>query len=787
MLEFSTKYEFNIDLKNTYKERYILDRTNYEPLHQYLLAILYGSTFVDTKTGTTNQNEIIELYNALSLITDTDEAEAYEALFYYDINRAWDKNDVNTEWLREHPQYRENCLLNELSFDFLVHIGMFDAAQTVCHDLYNTFRYTYNEYAQKLTDILCKQNKHNEAFDFLATIVKETNGYVGPFVFGKAFSLCWKLDRVEEMLEMCRNCVAKQPHVKWISKEYISVCLKLDLEEEALKEYERLLGIILFLYKDSVITAENCRLFKYFLAVRKLLNMGFEPEEVAQELGLTINIQRTPNEGKREARGNSRNQGQNLSPWENDSNNKAMLKRVTKMNKPFKTYTKLFAGGERELIHAKSILASYLSIIKERLGALFGTNTFEVTDYDLFYEAFPFYSLNGFADEEIDEVLALLKKLHAVSIQLNPFVSSRSYILDSLVSDILSVNKEIDLGNKKYEYIVSDKATNQITVFGAILLISTFLNNEEKNAFAFDLSGSDVKISTPFLNQILNTIPATKIATDEKSGGARLQKEKTIFSLYLRKEIFRFLLELEASIIKKNHFIEADRPNMNAKYFNQIVEVEFEPHSNEFQSLAFLHDLASEGILISDVFRGSPLMVKQIITALKTGCNHQEFGFLFQAGIESLFTVLVNRKYYNLMKWKQLKSEDHFLRKQADFCKKMVYRNDVLMTEEDEYELSNASTEQIFTYIDDFQRNEFTKLFESKSFKWTKIEYTILSFDLENCSYTLNGEKGAEATILLRPNDNLKVLSSNGQVKTEWRVVGEFDSPLAHCEIREMI
>ena len=781
MLKINSQYAFSVSLINTYKSNYLLNRRDITSLHQYILAHIYTAKFAD-EAGKVNDEAMNELYNSLALVTDSTLAEPYEALFFWEINRALGKSEVNDQWLIEYPQYREHCKLSTMSLDFLCHIGLYASAEIVCNELFYSYRFTYNDYIAKMTDILCKQNKYNEAFDYLVGIIKETSGFVPASIFGKAYSLCWKLDRSDEMLEVYRWCVANQPHLKWISSNYITLCLAKDLKEEAQAEYDRFIGIVLFLYKDGIINKQNAGVFKMLLSIRKEMGMECSADAVAAELGFTIEeATAQPKTPKAENSGGMPNNA----PWENDFNHKALLKRVTKMNKQFRTYTKLFLGGERELTHAKSILGSYLAIVYNRFYKLFGKHQFDVTDFNAFYLEFPFYELNGITEEEIVSVASLLNKLHAVTVQLNPFVTSRSFPLEPIVADILSVNTELELGNKKFSYVVVEESSGQITVFGAILLIATFLTDDEKIALAFDLAGSEPKLSEPFIKQVLSTIPSAKDADNDELGMAELANEKNIFSLYIRKEIFRFLMELEAAVLQKHNLIEADRPNMNAKTFNQMLSLEFVEGTTEYIGLSELHTIAKMGLLVGEQYGQSVFSVERLVNTMFDCVSNGLYCDIIQSSIDTLFTISVNRKYYNLLKWQSMKSNDNFLKRIGIFCQKMMYRNDSLLTESDEYALYDCAKEHLFTYIDDFQRNEFSSVFGGKVIEWKKLDYTVYHVDSSKFTYLLNGNKGTEEYLMLRDIDDLEVSRMIGTAKVMWRTIKVFDSPIAHCEIKE--
>ena len=62
------------------------------------------------------------------------------------------------------------------------------------------------------------------------------------------------------------------------------------------------------------------------------------------------------------------------------------------------------------------------------------------------------------------------------------------------------------------------------------MFISTFLNNSEKEAFAFELAGSDVKLMSAALKQVFKTIPPSTITVKAENVFAEAGREKGVFS-----------------------------------------------------------------------------------------------------------------------------------------------------------------------------------------------------------------------------------------------------------------
>lgn len=781
MLEVESRFEYSVSLKNSYKFKFDDDKSNHVALHQYILSLLFGSQFVD-ENGNVDMELIGELGKYLEYAANSDKAEPYEALFYYELNRALGAEDTIRAWFEKYPDYMDYCKLSVQSYDFLAHIGLFDAAMACCQDIYNATLIVNVDYINRYSELLKRKGDPQGAFDFLVATLIEFNFFIAPHIISKTAKLATSLNKQEEMLEIFRKCVADHEHVKWVSRDYISICLDKGLTDEAQTEYERILRITKYVYENTPVTKQTMGMFKYFCSVRKLMGMSYDKSTVADEIGVELQIEEQEKR-KKEPSAISYN-----SPWENDFNrngNKALLKRVNKMNKPFRTYFKAFAGGEKELIYAKSILGNYISLVYSRFKNLFGVGNFGVTDYVTFYEAFPFYSLNGFTEDEIDEAANLLTRIRNICIQLNPFVTSRSFPIGPMLADTLSVNTEIENGNKMFKYKVYDQDPAQITLFGAVLFISTFLNNSEKEAFAFELAGSDVKLMSAALKQVFKTIPPATITVKAENGFAESGREKGVFSLFIRRELFRFLLEFECQIIKEFNLLDPDRPNTNTKYFNQLLDLKYSPESDIYVNVKKLHDLAISGLNLGECVEGNEFTIGNIVELMSECCDKDDTSDIFQAGIESMFIVSVNRKYYNQMKWNLGRTGGPFLKNLDNYCKKMLFRNEELMTEDDEYILYDCSREHLFTHTDDTQAHEFTTLFSTKAFEWKQIVIHFYKVNTEKCAVSINDEEFVGEYFMAYQNDKVEITGINGHHFNGWNEVICFDSPIAKYIIHE--
>ena len=771
-----SRFEYNLDLKNEYKFKFLEDNSDYVALHQYILCLLLGSQFVDSN-GNLDAHLIGELGVYLEAVAQSDQAEPYEALFYYELNRALGNEDAIDSWLKKFPNYMEYCKLSVLSCDFLMHIGLYDAAEVCCQDIYNTSLINPGEYVRRYSEMLYQKGNRQELFDFLVKTIVEGRFFSPPFVFSKTVELAEELNKQDEVLELFRRGVAENAHIKWISGDYIKLCLDKGLNDEAQIEYERFMNVVKHIYSNTSVGKNTQNLFKYFCFVRKLMGLQADKNTVAEELGIQLK-----NANKEDSSSPSIHRW--LRAALNRGGGKPLLKKTSKISKPFGTYFKLFATNGKEIIHAKSIFGNYISVVCGRFKSLFGTNNFEVTDYSTFCEAFPFYSFNGFDEEEIDEVSDLLTRIRNSCIQLNPFVT-RSFPMGEMLADTLSVNTKIATKDEMLEYEVFDRNQAQITVFGAALLICTFLTPSEKEAFVFEMAETDGRLTGEALKQVFGTIPPTTIFVETNTDLSEGGREKSIFSLLIRQVLFRFLLDFENQILTEYKLLDTDRPNSNCKHFDHLLEMKYTPDSDIYINVQKLRNLAISGLNLGEINEGEEFTIRNIVKLMAECCDKDNTSKIFQNSLEALFTASVNRKYYNQMKWGSGQTEGRFLNNLDRHCKKILFKNEELMTEDDEYALYNSTKRRLFTDIDDVQSREFFLLFNTESFEWKQIVINIYKVDSKNCTVLINGQEKLGEYFIARPEDNVEIIGINGHHFVGWSEAVCFESPLAKHIIHE--
>ena len=137
------------------------------------------------------------------------------------------------------------------------------------------------------------------------------------------------------------------------------------------------------------------------------------------------------------------------------------------------------------------------------------------------------------------------------------------------------------------------------------------------------------------------------------------------------------------------------------------------------------------------------------------------------------------------MKWKLGRADVQFLKNMDNYCKKMFFRNDALMTEEDESILYNCSKARLFTYTDDSQAHEFASLFNTRAFEWKQIIVNMYKVDTSKCVVKINDEEVNDEYFMVCQNDKVEIVGVNGNQFKGWNEKVYFDSPIAKHIIHE--
>lgn len=790
MLKISTTIEYDTNLKDEYRIKYEKSKDS-SSLHKYLLCLL---TDEEELQGYNFDDTLTEIKRILSAAVEDENVQNYEIMFYYELCRSTIDVDFANNFIVQHPGYAQYCKLNALAYFFLKEIRLLDAAEKYLYELYNVLSISYEMFCYERVDLYRKRDELRKGYDITKEEIIEASYYAPAMIFNLLTDLAIELKTEDNLIEFYHNAIEKSAHVKWISQGYIKLCQSLNLSDEISAEYKRLKDIVIFIYKDDGVNKKNSNFFSFFCGTRELMGLSSSFEETAKELGIHTSVN---SEGTFIVMPDFETEHSKMSKiWINDifkAGNKSFLKRVTKMSKPLKTHFKVFANQEKEIIFSKSIFANIISLINHRFVSLFNEGHFIVTDYDIFYEAFPFYELNGFTEDEIDEICNLLSKIYCSSIQLNPYVNSHSFTACPMLVELLSVNTTIDAENKLFEYKAYDESSGQLTVFGIVVFLTTFLTKAEKLYFASDLAGSDYLFSNALMKQIFDTIPsATPPCFEEEKINQDLYKEKTICSLIFRKELFRFLLEFEAKVLRKHNVLDESRPSFGALSFSNMLSLEYDSDSIEYINLTNIHFAASSGVEIEENYNSNNILsIQNIVNQIEECIENNDLKELFQEELEALFNIFVNRKYYNYLKWLSGKYISGFLSNYNSYCNKMLYRNEHLMTEDDEYLLYDCTKERTMSYLDDNQRDEIQGILGSKSIKWKKLEITILDAPEEMCHVTLNDEflvrNESDRYIQIKDTDNVTIEADGAHKFIGYEEQEVFNSPIARFIIRKAL
>ncbi|MBQ8165529.1 MAG: hypothetical protein IJZ96_00680, partial [Lachnospiraceae bacterium] len=198
MLKIASPFIYNVGLTHTYLEKYKKDN-DAKALHQYVLCLLYGSNFV-SEDGLVNRAVLDRLNKYLALAVAVEDVQPYEVLFYFELNKAL-KIEIEVEKILEkHPEYQKFGRLEVQSYDFLMHVGLYEGALTCCQDLYNIALINYTDYLNRYSLTLVKMNQQEQAYEFMLTALHDRDFFLPPFIITRLTKLAIEINKTQELL-----------------------------------------------------------------------------------------------------------------------------------------------------------------------------------------------------------------------------------------------------------------------------------------------------------------------------------------------------------------------------------------------------------------------------------------------------------------------------------------------------------------------------------------------------------------------------------------------------------
>lgn len=337
------------------------------------------------------------------------------------------------------------------------------------------------------------------------------------------------------------------------------------------------------------------------------------------------------------------------------------------------------------------LVVNYLALIKRKIRIIFENNDFDINEAEKFTEYFPAYQDCHFSEDDLSSISRFLADLFDYS--LNVYVSAELSIKKEILT-LIGIHKcEIRLSSIVY-YPAVEK-NGEITVFGVFALINTFLNSDERNSLAFDLLNEASNRSHYYWeNLLMKSLPAKSFAKNKVQETE--EKEKTILSLYVHRKLTVFLLS---------------------------------------QSPASAHDLIKQYVEDALFIGDTPdYTIGQIADSIK---KQYPSATVVKKLIDEIFAVAINRKYYNLIKWREMDNPSSFLKNAEKFCKKLLYISETLVTDLDEKVLSEMSDKRVLCAINREQEKEMKEKYGSTAISLGKIHVQLfhVSNDINDVLY----------------------------------------------------
>ena len=754
MFRIKTGIEVQLAEEKIYKNSYEKAK-DISALHKYIACLLQNKKYADCdqKQKQWLQNE---LKKYLHCIVHTKNAKPYEALFYFELNHAFGDYSRINNWLSLCPWYEKHCNLCIQSYEFLAYVGLIEAASKCLNELYYTGVIDHSTYIKYKCQFFRKYDKKEE-FRFLEKLINDSHYNVSKRLAERYVCCGCSLNQRERALSFLKQGLLNNLRAKWINYYYVKLCLEMGMFTEGKLQAEKLINTAIFIHEgDKVNSATIKELAENYVLIYSLLKDFDNTFEDKKGLDfITINYPEIIFDCFQ---------------------NRFQLTDFNLLNKEFmnQSFDKILRSEKfiNEMLYIKSILLSFLSLIRRRFYKKLGLSKFEIPDYKQFYDVFPFYNRAEFNKNEIKRVIELLQEIETNCVRLE--APLRIFMnVSPLLHELLSKSVQLQINKKIHKYLVS--VNGKITFFGVIVFLSTFLDTQEKRLFAHELSKTDFRLQRSFFRQFLQPIDSALNAISEIS---EIEHDRKILTVLILEELNILLLEIKQKLLIKQHILVNGPFNNYAKTIKQKIP----KLSLHYSKVDLLDRLVNGNLLIGERDDCISVSIENIIKILVECRDTAEEPKMFQQVIERVFVICMNRKYYNQFKWEKTYSEGNFLADKEKHYNKLLYYNKFLVTKDDENILYKESLLHLLAPINMAQQNEFVFIFGSSVLFWGKATIKLYIIDLAKCSCLLDGNEVTGQYVMLGEKETLDI-----QGKDDWSFNGWKDTELFNSNLSMLI
>ena len=748
MIHIKTGFKVQLDKEKIYKIEYEKTK-DILALHKYVACLLQNRKHIycDQTQKQWLQNELRKyLHNAVH----TKNASPYEVLFYFELNHAMGDHARIAKWLTLCPWYEKYCNLCMQSYEFLLYVGLIEAATKCLNELYYTSMIDSNTYIEKKCQLLWNYDK-NEEILFLEKVIQDSHFKVSKKIAERYIRCGCLLNQRERVLSFLKQGLMDN---NWINYCYVKLCLEMGLFTEATLQAERIINTVIYVHEVGKVKSETIKEFvENYVLVYSMLKK-FDPSF----------------EDKNALKFITKNYPESIYVcFQNRFQlTEFHLLKTEFLNQAFGTLLRSEKIAE-EMFFVKSVLLSFITLIKSRFNKEMGLSKFELTDYKLFYDVFPFYNEKLFNKNEIDRIMELLQEIEN---NCNRTEAPLKIIMQvsPLLQNLLSKSIKLQINNKIYKYIVS--VNGKITLFGVIIFLSTFLNTKEKSLFAHELSKTDFRLQRNFFRQFFQSLEPALNSITEMS---EFEHDREVLTVLIFEELNILLLEIKQKFLKKYHVLV----NGSFRNYAKSFEKKWPKLLVHYSKIVLLDSIVNGNHLIGERNDSISASIETIVKVLVECRDTGEDSRLFQQVIEKVFVICVNRKYYNQLKWEKTYSAGNFLADKEKYYNKLLYYNKHLITKNDEEILYKESILHLLAPINMAQQNEFIFIFEKDIIFWEKVTIKIYIINSAKCLCLINGNEVNKDYNMIGEKETLIIQGKDGLVFNGWNDIEKFNSNLS--------
>lgn len=628
------------------------------------------------------------------------QAGSSQIIRLYEIYRLKGNDDKIEKLFNTYKNAEELCKLSKKNVKALLYIGEFDEAQKALDDVLRIKRIDYNSYQEIKLRILVYQGDFESAYKLSKDIIETADNF--KFTVYEVYKkTCVNTGRIQEAIAFFRK---EYQH----SNKFPFLCALAELYCSA-NDYSNAMDIYrkmaLYVLPKLQTNSRKRKDGKYFLEqlmrVEEMLNIPSN-QRWSQGINPTSNgdstLHSTADATKDRTQSFNFNESSNKDTEPRDTLNQVtytqdadntsstdlivpmhppqnttctvpttvdseqerpqksiiskrmLLQRVSKINKPVRKFFHVYLGDEETIEYSKSVLGSALLLIKNKFRSFWGKEKFIISKSDNFLEVFPVYKMLYFTNEEIVEITELLTKLEKMLLQFNPNIGHTNYKVGKSLAFLLNQKCSFLINGKEISYVSVDPITHELTVFGVVVFLSTFMDKDEKKAYLYFLSDGNTGYMKVLTKELFSLIPSAERPTWSTENYHHIRSFDYFFYCLI---LSNFVMTIECYIDVNSDVLSPGAPNKGSKPFAEKISSYFGNSTQLALPLTQIFEVYKRAIMIGeDILEiGKAFSVHWLVERIKVCLDHcSDFDKnFFRQRLQYICNLLFTYKYFPIL------------------------------------------------------------------------------------------------------------------------------------------